>query len=88
MKLTDCGDGGDDLAKLQLVQDGCFTCGIETNLQQGHSMSIYWSGECSGHTINMPVEMETSVIWSEKTRSMKEHTHFFLAEEARKKLGY
>ena len=31
-KLTDGGDGGDDLAKLELVQDRRLTRGIETNL--------------------------------------------------------
>jgi hypothetical protein len=33
--LTNRWDGSDDLAKFQLVQDGCFTSGIKTNLQQG-----------------------------------------------------
>lgn len=31
-KLTDCGNGGDDLAKLQLVQDSGLTGGVESNL--------------------------------------------------------
>ena len=30
--LTDCGDGGDDLTQLELVQDCCLTGGIETDL--------------------------------------------------------
>ena len=31
---TDGGDGGDDLAKLELVEDGGLTGGIETNLRR------------------------------------------------------
>lgn len=31
-KLTDCGNGGDDLAELQLVEDGGLTGGVEANL--------------------------------------------------------
>lgn len=33
---TDGGDGGDDLTKLQLVKDGGFTGGIETDHQNSH----------------------------------------------------
>jgi len=40
---TNRWNGSDDLAKLQLVQDGCFTSRIKTNLRQGWSISIYWS---------------------------------------------
>ena len=32
---TDGGDGGDDLAKLELVEDGGLTSGVETNLRGG-----------------------------------------------------
>lgn len=32
-KLTDCGDGGDDLAKLELVENRGLTGGVETNLE-------------------------------------------------------
>ena len=31
---TDGGDGGDDFAKLELVQDGRLTSSVETNLQR------------------------------------------------------
>ena len=33
MQLTDGGNGGDDLAELQLIQDGRFTSSIKTHLQ-------------------------------------------------------
>lgn len=36
MKHTDGGDGGDDLTKLELVEDGGFTGGIETDHQNSH----------------------------------------------------
>lgn len=41
--LTDRWDGSDDFAKFQLVQDGCFTSGIKSNLRLGCSVSIKWS---------------------------------------------
>lgn len=33
---TDSGNGGDDLTKLKLVEDGGFTGGIKTNHQNSH----------------------------------------------------
>lgn len=33
--LTDGGNGGDDLAKLELVEDSGLTGGVETNLFDG-----------------------------------------------------
>lgn len=33
---TDGGDGGDNLSKLELVEDGGFTGGIETDHQNSH----------------------------------------------------
>jgi hypothetical protein len=33
---TDCGDGGDDFTKLQLVKNGGLSGGIETNHQNSH----------------------------------------------------
>jgi len=33
---ADCGDGGDDLAKLKLVENGGLTSGVETNHQNSH----------------------------------------------------
>ena len=33
---TDGGNGGDDLTKLELVEDGGFTGGIKTNHQNSH----------------------------------------------------
>lgn len=32
--LTDSGDSGDDFTKLELVEDGCLTSSVETNLQR------------------------------------------------------
>lgn len=40
LPLTDGGDGRDNLSKLELVQDGCFTSSIKPHLQQEL---------CSGH---------------------------------------
>jgi hypothetical protein len=34
--LTDGGDGGDDLAELELVEDGGFTGGIEADHEDPH----------------------------------------------------
>jgi len=34
--LTDGGDGGDDLAELELVEDGCFTGGVEADHEDPH----------------------------------------------------
>ena len=36
-RRTNCGDGGDDLSKLELVKDGGLTGGIETHLLDKHS---------------------------------------------------
>lgn len=33
---TDGGDGGDDLTKLELVEDGGFTGSVETDHQDSH----------------------------------------------------
>lgn len=33
---TDSGDGGDDLAELELVEDGSLTGGIEANHEDAH----------------------------------------------------
>ena len=34
--LTDCGDCGDDLAKLEFVEDGGLAGGVEPNHQDAH----------------------------------------------------
>jgi hypothetical protein len=34
--LTDCGDGSDDLSKLELVEDGGLTSRIETHHEDPH----------------------------------------------------
>ena len=36
MLLTDCGNGGDDFTKLQLVEDSGLSGGIETNHEDSH----------------------------------------------------
>ena len=36
MGLTDGGDGGDDLAELELVEDGGFTGGVEADHEDPH----------------------------------------------------
>jgi hypothetical protein len=36
VELTDGGDGGDDLAELELVEDGGFTGGVEANHEDPH----------------------------------------------------
>lgn len=33
---TDCGDGGDDFTKLELVQDSGLSGGVETDHQDSH----------------------------------------------------
>lgn len=34
LRLTDGGDGGDDLAQLELVKNGSFTSSVKSNLQR------------------------------------------------------
>lgn len=52
---TDGGDGGDDLAQAELVQDGCFARRIEANLGVGRGMKevrvgVQWAlGEVASH---------------------------------------
>ena len=43
--LTDCGDGSDDLAKLELVENGGFTGGIQTDHQDAHLLLAEEAGE-------------------------------------------
>lgn len=42
---TDGGDGGDDLAKLELVEDGSLTGGIEANHEDAHLLFGEQTGE-------------------------------------------
>eukprot|EP00959_Pyramimonas_sp_CCMP1952_P079917 1670970-Pyramimonas_sp.AAC.1 len=47
-RRTDCGDGGNDLAKLELVEDGGLTGGIETNLLIKHRRATTRRNPVSG----------------------------------------
>ncbi len=40
LKLTNGGNGGDDLSQFQLIQDGCLTSSIESHLQTQASSQI------------------------------------------------
>jgi hypothetical protein len=76
--LTDRRNGGDDLAELQLVQDGGLTGGIETDLIEGRIVSGA-TQETGNHTIRIPVGPAGQqgigrIAWV--------RTHFLLAKEA------
>jgi len=50
---TDSGDCGNDLAKLQLIQNGCLSCSIQTDHQNSHLLFapelVEELGECKTH---------------------------------------
>jgi len=52
-KRTDCGNGGDDFTKLELVQNGGLSGSIETDHQNSHLLlspqTIEQSRECDTH---------------------------------------
>jgi hypothetical protein len=84
--LTDRWDGRDDLAKLQLIQDGCFTSGIKTNLPQQYLKADLLGCKMFGayHQYTCKVWQHQSLAWIGCDISMKARTHFFLSKEARK----
>ena len=53
-RLTDGRDGRDNLAKLQLVQDGGFTSGVQTDLGGEVSAQSPRRGDEAGRTISIP----------------------------------
>lgn len=57
--LTDCGDGGDDLTELELVQDCCLTGSVETNLWGvQYSEQPVVKRRARARTINIPASCQ------------------------------
>ena len=56
---TDSGDGGNDLAKLELIQNRCLSCGIQTNHQNSHLLLspelVEEFGECKTHDCGLGI---------------------------------
>ena len=88
-RLTDGRDGRDNLAKLQLVQDGGFTSGIKTDLHI-HSVPSNAFEVASGRTINIPGLLGAGrglISYTSRWHRWAIRTHLLLAEETREEPG-
>ena len=68
--LTDCGDGGDDLSQLELVEDCCFSGCVQSNHQDPHLLLSEEALEQGGEHVTHG-DVAVPLVWAQLVRICK-----------------